>query len=274
MPNGHKILIIEDDFDISEMLQTFFSTLGYAVTASHWGEDGVNSAQEQKPDLIILDIRLPDIDGYEVARRIKGDRATAEIPIIYLTERRDRADRLRGLELGADDYITKPFDMAELKFRVKNIISRYQPQVQTNPITGLPEGSKVTESILAVATEPKDVLVFAISGMEAFSKAYGQPAADDAIRKTAIIVRNTLRDAGIGEYYLGHLSPHSFGLLFISPDALTFSQRFGSKLEMAMEFFQPAGVDLARLTFVWQFVPKEQVVSADLIALTMHYAAY
>ena len=272
MPNGQKILIIEDDFDISEMLQTFFSTLGYVVTASHWGEDGVVSAQEQKPDLIILDIRLPDIDGYEVARRIKGDQATAEIPIIYLTERRDRADRLRGLELGADDYITKPFDMAELKFRVKNIISRYQPQVQTNRITGLPEGIKVTETILAAVKDPKDILFFAISGMVDFINSYGQPAADDAVRKTAIIVRNTLRDAGIGEYYLGHFSPHSFVLLFTFPDAQAFSQRFGSKLEMAMEFFQPAGVDLARLTFVWQFVPADQVAKTDLQSIASQFA--
>ncbi len=74
--------------------------------------------------MVILDIRLPDIDGYEVARRLRDNRRTADIPIIFLTEKRDRSERLQGLELGADDYITKPFDVQELRLRIRNALRR------------------------------------------------------------------------------------------------------------------------------------------------------
>lgn len=104
-----KILVVEDDLDVAEMLNAYFRVQGYEVFTVNWGEDGVRACQTVSPDLVVLDIRLPDIDGYEVARRLRTDRRTQDVPIIFLTEKRDRADRLHGLELGADDYITKPF---------------------------------------------------------------------------------------------------------------------------------------------------------------------
>src|SRR5512139_3457803 len=82
-----KILIVEDDLDIAEMLNAYFRVQGYEVFTVNWGEDGVRAAQTVLPDLMILDIRLPDIDGYEVARRVRSDRRTNEIPIIFLTEK-------------------------------------------------------------------------------------------------------------------------------------------------------------------------------------------
>ncbi|NJC94836.1 MAG: response regulator transcription factor, partial [Anaerolineae bacterium] len=114
-----KILIVEDDLDIAEMLNAYFRVQGYDVFTVNWGEDGVRAAQTISPDLIILDIRLPDIDGFEVARRLRDDRRTQEIPIIFLTEKRERTDRLQGFEVGADDYITKPFGVQELRLRVR-----------------------------------------------------------------------------------------------------------------------------------------------------------
>ncbi|HIE57598.1 MAG TPA: response regulator transcription factor, partial [Anaerolineales bacterium] len=98
------ILIIEDDLDVAEMLDAYFRVQGYEVLTANWGEDGVAICQKQHPDLIILDIRLPDIDGFEVAARVRENRRTANIPIIFLTEKRSRSDVLQGLELGADDY--------------------------------------------------------------------------------------------------------------------------------------------------------------------------
>jgi DNA-binding response OmpR family regulator len=101
-----KILIVEDDLDVAEMLNAYFRVQGYDVFTVNWGEDGVRAAQTVLPDLMILDIRLPDIDGYEVARRVRTDRRTNEIPIIFLTEKRERIDRLQGLKLAPT--ITSP----------------------------------------------------------------------------------------------------------------------------------------------------------------------
>ena len=118
------ILIVEDDLDIADMLNAYFRVQGYEVLTVNWGEDGMRSCLTGTPDLVILDIRLPDIDGFEVARRLRANRKTREIPIIFLTEKRERKDRLKGLELQADDYITKPFDIQELRLRVRNALQR------------------------------------------------------------------------------------------------------------------------------------------------------
>src|ERR1041384_5033090 len=132
-----KILIVEDDLDIAEMLNAYFRVQGYEVFTVNWGEDGVRAAQTV----------LPDIDGYEVARRVRSDRRTSDIPIIFLTEKRERIDRLQGFEVGADDYITKPFDVQELRLRVRNALKRVSQGSLTNPVSGLPEGPLVEERL-------------------------------------------------------------------------------------------------------------------------------
>ena len=142
-----KILVVEDDLDVAEMLNAYFRVQGYEVYTVNWGEDGVRSCQTVHPDLVILDIRLPDIDGYEVAKRLRSDRRTQDIPIIFLTEKRERADRLQGLELGADDYITKPFDVQELRLRVRNALQRVSQGSLNNPVSGLPDGALVDEHL-------------------------------------------------------------------------------------------------------------------------------
>ena len=108
----------------------------------------MKACRTNHPDLVILDIRLPDIDGFEVARRLRNNQRTQDIPIIFLDRKtRARADRMQGLELGADDYITKPFDIQELRLRVRNSLRRTAPSSLTNPVTGLPEGSLVDERL-------------------------------------------------------------------------------------------------------------------------------
>jgi DNA-binding response OmpR family regulator len=141
------ILIVEDDLDIADMLNAYFRVQGYEVRTVNWGEDGVRLCQSEKTDLVILDIRLPDIDGFEVAKRLRSNRKTKDVPIIFLTEKRERADRLKGLQLQADDYVTKPFDIQELRLRVRNALQRSRQGSLTNAVTGLPEGNLVDEAL-------------------------------------------------------------------------------------------------------------------------------
>ncbi|MEJ5201144.1 MAG: response regulator, partial [Anaerolineales bacterium] len=115
MDEKATILIVEDDLDIADMLNAYFRIQGYEVLTVNWGEDDIRACQTNRPDIVILDIRLPDTDGFEVARRLREDRRTKDLPIIFLTEKRERMSRLKGLELKADDYITKPFDIQELR---------------------------------------------------------------------------------------------------------------------------------------------------------------
>jgi DNA-binding response OmpR family regulator len=235
-----KILIIEDDLDVAEMLNAYFRVQGYEVFTVNWGEDGVRSCQTVHPDLVILDIRLPDIDGYEVARRLRSDRRTAEVPIIFLTEKRDRADRLQGLEIGADDYITKPFDVQELRLRVRNALKRLSQGSLTNPVTGLPEGALVDERLSEVLDKDGVAILFiAIENMDAFREAYGFVASDDVLRAISLMIVNTMREVSRPEDFLGHLTSTDFIIVLPPSNLAALSEKLRSRLEQSMEYFYP-----------------------------------
>jgi DNA-binding response OmpR family regulator len=119
-----RILIIEDDHDIVEMLEYNLRQAGYQTLSALNGEEGVRLAAKEKPDLVILDIMLPIIDGFEVCRTLKNDDTTAHIPIIILSAKSQETDKVVGLELGADDYVTKPFSPRELIARTRAILRR------------------------------------------------------------------------------------------------------------------------------------------------------
>ena len=108
-----RLMIVEDDVDISNMLRIYFSSQGYDVVTALRGGDALEKTRQNMPHLIVLDIMLPDINGYEVCRQLRTTTRTSHIPVIFLTQKDERSDRLQGLELGADDYITKPFDIDE-----------------------------------------------------------------------------------------------------------------------------------------------------------------
>jgi DNA-binding response OmpR family regulator len=235
-----KILIVEDDLDVAEMLNAYFRVQGYEVFTVNWGEDGVRAAQTVLPDLVILDIRLPDIDGYEVARRVRTDRRTNEIPIIFLTEKRERIDRLQGFEVGADDYITKPFDVQELRLRVRNALKRVSQGSLTNPVSGLPEGPLVEERLSDVIHKSGWALLHvSINHLEAFREAYGFVASDDVLRAISLMIHNTMKEAGSTEDFIGHISPTDFVIVVTPGNLPPFQERIRSRLEQSLDYFYP-----------------------------------
>ena len=276
-----KILIIEDDLDVAEMLNAYFRVQGYDVFTVNWGEDGVRSCQTVHPDLVILDIRLPDIDGYEVARRLRGDRRTADIPIIFLTEKRDRSDRLQGLELGADDYITKPFDVQELRLRVRNALKRVSQGSLTNPITGLPEGALVDEKLSElIGNDGLAALYVAIENMDSFREANGFVASDDVLRAISLMVVNTMREVSRPEDFLGHMNGPDFVLILPPSNLVACSEKLRARLEQSMEYFYPIkdreqmvqsenrlGVKLAQISSIKDQFTDANQIKAELIRL-------
>jgi PleD family two-component response regulator len=235
-----KILIVEDDLDVADMLNAYFRVQGYEVFTVNWGEDGVRAATTSRPDLIILDIRLPDIDGYEVARRVRSDRKTDTIPIIFLTEKRDRADRLRGLELGADDYITKPFDVQELRLRVRNALKRASQDTLTNPVTGLPEGTVVDEKLKdCLGKDGWALVAVSLENLASFREYYGFVASDDVLRAVSLMIHNAMTASGSTDDFLGQMSPTVF-LASVSPEsALAMEERIRTRLEQSLDYFYP-----------------------------------
>jgi len=121
---AEHILVVDDEEDILELVSYNLSKAGYRVTRAASGEDAIKAARSKLPDLVLLDLMLPGVDGFEVCNTLKRDQRTANIPVVMLTARGDEADIVSGLELGADDYITKPFSPRVMLARVKAVLRR------------------------------------------------------------------------------------------------------------------------------------------------------
>jgi PleD family two-component response regulator len=240
MSEIQHILVVEDDIDTSEMLSAYFEAQGYDVKAVAWGEDALKATQETIPDLVVLDIRLPDIDGYEVCRRLREHRRTEHVPIIFLTERRERIDRLTGLELGAVDYITKPFDIQELRLRVRNALRRASLGTLVNPITGLPTDPLIDEH-LTVLLRRKDwaLLSVGIRGLRDFSDSYGFVASDDVLRAVALMMKNVTKELGETDPFIGHLGEADFIIISTLAKIDTLRERISARLGQAIDYFYP-----------------------------------
>src|SRR3989304_3365258 len=121
---AEKILVVDDDLDTLKLVGLMLERQGYEITVATNGELGLSKAAPEKPDLILLDIMMPDIDGYEVPRRLRADPSLAHIPIIMFTAKSMVDDKVAGFEVGADDYLTKPTHPAELTAHVKAVLAR------------------------------------------------------------------------------------------------------------------------------------------------------
>jgi len=121
---AQKILIVEDEHGVVHLLKSRLEADGFQVIAAYNGQEGLRAVTEARPDLVILDLTLPDLDGFECCRRIRGQAETARLPILVLSGRAEEVDKVVMLELGADDYVTKPFNAKELVARVKTLLRR------------------------------------------------------------------------------------------------------------------------------------------------------
>ena len=273
-----KILIVEDDLDVADMLNAYFRVQGYDVTTVNWGEDGIRACLASRPNIIILDIRLPDIDGYEVARRLRDNRRTADIPIIFLTDKRDRSERLKGLELGADDYITKPFDVQELRLRIRNSLRRAEQDTLTNPVTGLPDGKLVDERLSECLNKLNwTMLIVSLENLDAFRESYGFVASDDVLRAVSLMIHNARKEIGGPEDFLGHVGQTEFVLITTPDKAANLQERIRSRLESSLDYFYPIkdreqmGSHSKRLVFKIGLLQNEdkEYSSLDLIKQTI-----
>lgn len=206
-----RILVVEDDFDISNLLRIYFDSQGYEVTVAAKGNDALDLCRRNLPNVIVLDIQLPDIDGYEVCRRMRGNLRTSHIPILFLTQRDERSDKIAGLELGADDYITKPFDIEELKLRVQNAIKRAQWENLTSPTTGLPSGKLIEEQLrMLMRRQNWAVLYIGVNHISGFNEAYGFVAGDDVFRFAAMVLGDGVDERGTANDFIGHIGGDDF----------------------------------------------------------------
>ncbi|HVU12901.1 MAG TPA: response regulator [Phototrophicaceae bacterium] len=215
-----RILVVEDDFDISNMLRIYFSGQGYEVQVAPRGGEALTMTRKQLPNLIVLDIMLPDMNGYDVCRELRTTTRTSHIPIIFLTQKDERSDKIQGLELGADDYITKPFDIEELKLRVQNAISAANRQTQIDSKSNLPTGRLIEDHLRTLMHSETDwtYIDLKINQFDSFTDVYGFVAGDEVIRFMAVLIGEIIDAAGTPDDYAGHPGRDNFIIITHSDD--------------------------------------------------------
>jgi len=226
-----RILVVEDDLDILNMLRLYFDSQGYEVLAVTRGNDALEVCRKKQPNVVVLDIMLPDMDGYDVCRDLRGNLRTSHIPIIFLTQKDERSDKIAGLELGADDYITKPFDIEELKLRVQGAMRRAQYESLTDPTTALPSAKLIEDQLKRLVTRDDWAMIYiVINHMDAFVEVQDIVARDDFLRFVAMNLNETVEAYGTPNDFIGHTSGNDFMIITVpaavEPIKTEFSHRF------------------------------------------------
>jgi diguanylate cyclase (GGDEF)-like protein len=217
--NGKRVLVVDDDRNLRKIIQTNLELAGYDVTSASTGDEAMNILDGMQPDLVVLDVMMPLMDGYEVARRIRRHPSNTHVPIIMLTAKGEVDDKLTGFDAGVDDYMTKPFGPQELLARVKAKIRRVEVDASLSPLTRLP-GNLAIEAELRRRIEthaPFAVLYLDLDNFKAFNDVYGFTHGDEAIQLVASSAVDVVRRRGTPKDFVGHIGGDDF-IIVTLPD--------------------------------------------------------
>lgn len=272
MTDAARILIVEDNEDLNALITEFFRDEGYTVYSALSGEEGLALSEGNKIDLALLDIRLPGIDGYAVYGKLREQPANQRIPVILLTERRDRSTRLQGLEMGVVDYITKPFDVHELRLRVRNALSRSLLRKSANPVTELPLAIETERKLKALFDSQSawSVIQLSLGSLDRFRTEYGFIAGADLLRAVAITLRSVLRDLDLTEMYAGHMTTEEIAIVLKEAQAEeTFKELRERLADMLPRFLPPKAREQAERPVKIQIarVDHNNAAVTDVLAL-------
>jgi diguanylate cyclase (GGDEF)-like protein len=212
--NPPRVLIAEDEPHLREVLRFQLEAAGFDVVAAEDGQQAVDLALERPPDVVLTDVMMPRLDGFEVTRRLRAAYPTRHIPIILLTAKAEADDKVHGLQGGANDYITKPWQARELVLRLRNVLEWSRLQRAASPLTGLPGNLSINEEIerLLARGEAFAFLQIDIDFFKAFNDRYGYARGDQAIQSLARILIETVQRHGEGSF-IGHIGGDDFVVL-------------------------------------------------------------
>ncbi|MBU4178837.1 MAG: response regulator, partial [Actinobacteria bacterium] len=210
-----KVLLIDDEVPLLEVMKTNLQIEGYDVVTEMSGETGLVSAFVDEPDVIILDIMMPDVDGWEICERLRSDARTKYVPIIMLTALDEAHHVVKGFECGADDYLAKPFDNAELFARIKSVLTKASKGMAVDPLTKLPGKHQIYEETRKRLERRGKFFAFIyvdIGNLRLVNYRYGVNRGDSLITSLAGI----LRDVVIGDKeFLGYMGEDDFVMLSV-----------------------------------------------------------
>jgi diguanylate cyclase (GGDEF)-like protein len=215
---AETILVVDDDPDIARFVEVNLRSAGYEVSVAGDGEEALERASEIRPDLVLLDVMMPRLDGFEVAQRLRKNPQTANTSIIMLTAKALSSDKVTGLQSGADDYIIKPFDPIELLARVKGTLRRAKEMRNLSPLTGLPGNIRIQEEIERQVREhrPFAVLYVDLDNFKTYNDKYGFVRGDRLIQGTARMIQDAVM-ANDPDGFIGHVGGDDF-VAVVEPD--------------------------------------------------------
>jgi diguanylate cyclase (GGDEF)-like protein len=207
-----RVLVVDDDADIARFVEVNLRTYGYEVQVASDGLEALRKAHEIRPELILLDVMMPNMDGFEVAQRLRADPRTRNVSIIMLTAKAMSADKVLGLTAGADDYIIKPFDPIELVARVKGVLRRAREMKSMSPLTGLAGNLRIQDEIhrLVQSGQPFALLYADLDNFKSYNDHYGFLRGDNAIQLTARILQDVVTDMAGEDAFIGHVGGDDF----------------------------------------------------------------
>ncbi len=233
---SETILVVDDDPDIARFVEVNLRSVGYDVLVAGDGEEALKRADENRPDLVLLDVMMPRVDGFEVAQRLRRNPRTANTSIIMLTAKALSSDKVLGLTSGADDYIIKPFDPIELLARVKTTLRRAREMRNLSPLTGLPGNIRIQDEIQRKVEDetPLAVLYCDLDNFKAYNDHYGFVKGDRVIQATARILQEAVEEFAKADGFLGHVGGDDF-VVVVAPDvaettAAWICQRFDQEV--------------------------------------------
>ena len=222
---GGSILVVEDDLAIAEVLDEALREFGYEVTTVASGAAALSQMQLQRPDLVLLDLSLPDVDGLDLCRQLRAEPRWNAVPVIALTARDRLSDRVIGLREGLDDYLTKPFSVTELAARVDANLRRSRRELHTSPLTLLPGNRAIEVALSSRLADGRDFAVcyIDINDFKPYNDRYGFAAGDRIIQQLAELVQQNL--ARLRDGFAGHVGGDDFVAVVQPPDAAPFAER-------------------------------------------------
>ena len=208
----HTVLIVDDDRSLRSVIAAHLELAGFNTVAANDGPTALGMLDENSVDLVVLDVSMPVMDGYELTRRIRRHPTAAHVPIIMLTARTETIDKVEGFEAGADDYIVKPFSPQEMLARVRANIRRMTTDASLQPLTRLP-GNIAIETELRRRLENHEewaVLYIDLDNFKAFNDVYGFVHGDEAIQLLATTLVDAIRTKGTVDDFVGHIGGDDF----------------------------------------------------------------
>jgi len=207
-----RILVVEDDQNIRKILSIQLEGAGYEVITAEDGQIALDILQQVTPDLVLLDVMMPVMDGFTTCRMIRADRRHAHLPVIFLTAKSGPESRVEGLMEGANDYIAKPYSQDELLARIKNFITWSRAQRHSNPLTGLPGNPSIEKEVEARIRDGRafSFLYFDLDNFKAFNDYYSYMAGDGMIRLLARVLQEVVSEGAGPDDFVGHVGGDDF----------------------------------------------------------------